>query len=391
MKTAVYNSNGDVVIARVTASSLTTPETTVDQEHAINFKTADDTPFTNLVDKVLPGSLLCVPGGTISQDIGGSTLSQIQLDGIALMGSKLIYSVNINNPVATEQAQIDALKGTNEIPYYRLGNEYYTYRPAPEVNATEDDQAAFDLGAADGSDYIAECMPFISGLDFGGGEIIMVGASESNQRSDKFNAYRRGFNSSVIAFCEGKGYLMDFHHYHRDPTRDLFDTTLFEATLALLGNTRAIVIESGALTGAGQHTEATYTSYAIDTVQKVNAILRPTDIMGAHLLRQSNGVGLTTPDGTALSAFGEAFFDLSKVKSTVTPGVGGDGYITKKVVRRIPAKYAYFILRDNLVVIGDRRNPIWYNTVKYSVLVSPTGPLDTAEKADEAFSVYFGK
>ena len=309
---------------------IDTQPTLSHQTHAINFKTTDTTPFAALVDKVLPSTLLCVPGGTISQetDPNLSKLSATQLAGIALIGSDLIYSVNLNSSVVTEQERIDELELDNNVAYLRFGNEDYVNPSSPPA-AEPNDAAAFALGQLDGNTYISKAAPFITGLTYGDSEVILMGATPNNQRSSKFNSYRQGWNDSVIAFCSGKGYLMDFHHYHRSPDHPPYDTAMFEETLNSMGSTRAIIIESGAITGVGNHTTLeTYTFNSIDVVEKVNAILRPTDIMGAHLLNQSdNGVGLTSPDGTTLSEYGEAFFKLSKVKSTVVKSVGSDGYI----------------------------------------------------------------
>jgi hypothetical protein len=298
--------------------------------HAINFKSEDATPFAALVDKVLPRTLLIVPGGTISQSVvpDESKLSEDQLAGIALIGSDLIYSVNLNNPVETEQARLDELKTTNNVSYLRFGNEDYNNPSSPPAGEPND-AAAFALGQLDGNTYVSKATPFITGLTYGASEVIMVGAFPSNQRSSKFNSYRQGWNDSVIAFSSGKGYLIDFHAYHRSPISPPFDTAMFEDTLDLLGDTRAIICEAGAITGVGNHeTEETYVFNAIDVVEKVNAILRPTDIMGAHILNDiNNGLGLTSIDGTTLSEYGEAFFNLSKVKSSVVKSSGSDGYI----------------------------------------------------------------
>jgi hypothetical protein len=245
------------------------------------------------------------------------------LDGIALMGCDLIYSVNLNNPLYEEFDQITTLIQRNKISFLSAGNENYAN---PDLTGVKSDAVAYELGRKDAKAHLDKVLTYTKSISLAGVPWVLVGALPSNQQGSRFNAHRKGWNHEIIKVAKQHGCWIDFHAYHRIIGTP-FDNSDFKEVLGLMGDVPAMVTECSALpydakSGKG-HLNDTFSAAAIETVQAVASCLRPIDIMGMHPFHSlphsvPAGYGApiqisaTSPDGHELTALGAAFFDIVK-------------------------------------------------------------------------------
>lgn len=243
-----------------------------------------------------PDVLLCVPGGTISQKPAESVMTDAEINALAALGNKVIYSVNLERTPEEEVIQLNRLLSAGiQIHSIRFGNENYGDEGIKLNNTVPTDQC-FTFGEAGGQAYFDKTVAFKEAFAGYPGVRIYVGAYPSNQffnsnpNFNRTNPFREGFTSKVYELIRPED-AVDFHVYDRFKVEGGIDFVYLQQYMSNYPNP-VYTIESGVITETLPSPED-FTPRSIYVMENLFQIQKGKHIPGVHLMEQTNkAIGL---------------------------------------------------------------------------------------------------
>lgn len=257
----------------------------------VNCPIRDGLDFESWRQVLAPDVLLCVPGGTISQKPAESVMTDAEINALAALGNKVIYSVNLKRTPAEEVIQVERLLSAGiQIHSIRFGNENYG-DPGIKLNNTIPVDQCFAYGEAGGQAYFDKTVAFKEAFAEYPGIRIYVGAYPSNQffnpnpNFNRTNPFREGFTSKVYELITPQD-AIDFHVYDRFKLDEGIDFTYLQQCVDNYPNP-VYTIESGVITQNLPSPED-FTPRSTYVMENLFQILKGKNIPGVHLMEQTD-------------------------------------------------------------------------------------------------------
>ena len=248
--------------------------------------------------------VFCIPGGTISQG-NQSIMADAELVGIASVGNKVIYSVNLNRSPQNEVVQLERVLAAGiQLHGIRFGNEEYG-----DVNLQGlGSEAAYAFGVQSATAYLALTVPYVDIFSAYPGVRIFNTAYPSNQFPVKFNSYREGWNFKIYNSILPTN-VVDFHIYDRFVASGPIDFTYLKQYKQNYPNS-IYTIEAGVVSDTAP-SDAAFIERSIYVMQEQFKILTGKHAMGIQLMEQVVlGIGLVYQG--VVTEIGQAWIDLIK-------------------------------------------------------------------------------